>query len=56
MTTPILARRVMKARRETICPVCGEPIRVGMYIAYTDRWQHAACVIVRQRYVRDLKA
>lgn len=30
-----LADRVMKARKESTCPLCSGPVRVGQYIART---------------------
>jgi hypothetical protein len=45
-TIPVLPRRVMKARRESECPVCHCPIRVGQHIAYCGgMWMHASCII-----------
>jgi hypothetical protein len=43
--TAQLADRVMKARHESVCPLCLEPIRVGDLIARTGFWQHARCLI-----------
>jgi hypothetical protein len=40
-----LATRVMKARRETTCPLCRGPIKVGQLIAKCGVWAHAQCVI-----------
>jgi len=40
MTAPALATRVMHARRESLCPVCMEPIRVGDLIGKAGMWQH----------------
>lgn len=42
---PLLASRVMKARRAGTCPLCRGPIRVGEQIAKTVRWAHAGCVV-----------
>jgi hypothetical protein len=39
--------RVMKARRETICPLCLAPIRVGQVIAKGGVWAHVGCIIDR---------
>jgi hypothetical protein len=50
MTAPVVADRVMKARRQSACPVCGCLIRPGDQIAkYRGRWQHVEHVIDRQR-------
>lgn len=49
MSAPRLADRVMKARRESLCPVCLRPIRVGDMIARAGMWQHIQHVIDRQR-------
>jgi hypothetical protein len=49
MTAPGLATRVMRARRESLCPVCYCPIRVGQQIAKRGFWQHIACLIERNR-------
>lgn len=40
-----LATRVMKARRESECPVCRSPIRIGQLIAKCGMWMHASCLI-----------
>lgn len=45
MTAPQLASRVMKARRESVCPLCRGPIRIGEQIAKTVKWAHAGCVV-----------
>ena len=50
MTGPLLASRVMKARRAGTCPICRGPIRVGDLIAKTVKWAHAGCVIARRYY------
>jgi hypothetical protein len=47
--TARLATRVMRARRESTCPVCRGPIRVGQQIAKCGTWQHVQHVIERQR-------
>jgi hypothetical protein len=44
----IAATRTMKARRESTCPLCRGPIRVGQLIARCGFWAHAACVIRHQ--------
>lgn len=49
MTGRLLADRVMKARRESTCPSCRGPIRVGQLIARCGVWMHAACLIEHQR-------
>jgi hypothetical protein len=49
MTAPALASRVMKARRESMCPTCQAPIRVGQQIAKRGYWQHIEHVIERNR-------
>lgn len=51
MTTPRLplADRVMKARRESTCPACVAPIRVGQRIAHCgDAWVHVPCAVGRR--------
>lgn len=45
MTAPRLASRVMRARRESVCPLCREPVRIGQLIALTTKWAHAGCVV-----------
>jgi hypothetical protein len=50
MTGPLLASRVMKARRQSTCPICRGPIRVGELIAKTVKWAHAGCVIASRYY------
>ena len=52
MTGPILASRVMKARRPGTCAICRGPIRVGERIAKTVRWAHLGCVIASRYYGR----
>jgi hypothetical protein len=48
MTAPELASRVMRARKETMCPHCLQPVRVGQLIAKTTLgWLHAGCAIAR---------
>lgn len=45
MTRLPLADRVMKARRDSTCPLCTEPVRQGQLIARCGiAWYHAACV------------
>ena len=44
-----LATRVMRARRESMCPICRCPIRVGAQIAKLGgMWQCVGHVIERQ--------
>ena len=50
--TAYLATRVMKARRETMCPSCQAPIRPGQLIAKCGTWLHAECLIEHQRQRR----
>jgi hypothetical protein len=45
VTAPRLASRVMRARRESLCPVCYCPIRVGQQIAKRGYWQHIEHVV-----------
>jgi hypothetical protein len=49
MTAPGLATRVMRARRESLCPVCCCPIRVGQQIAKRGYWQHIEHVVEGNR-------
>jgi hypothetical protein len=46
-TVPVLADRVMKARRESTCVACSGPVRVGQRIARCagGLWLHLACFI-----------
>jgi hypothetical protein len=46
-SVPVLADRVMKARRESVCILCAGPVRVGQQIARCPgrQWVHAACFI-----------
>jgi hypothetical protein len=48
-----LASRVMKARRESVCPDCKMPIRPGQLIAKCGTWMHATCLIRHQHHHRD---
>jgi hypothetical protein len=44
-----LADRVKKARRESTCPDCGCPVRIGQRIAHCgDAWIHLSCAVRRQ--------
>jgi hypothetical protein len=55
MTTPALASRVMKARRETQCPACRAWILVGDLIARTTLgWLHAGCAIARMHEAKTI--
>jgi hypothetical protein len=48
MSAPELASRVMRARRESLCAYCWQPIKVGQIIAKTTLgWLHAGCSIAR---------
>lgn len=45
-----LASRVMRARRASVCQLCGKPVRVGDQIAKVgSTWQHIEHVIDRIR-------
>jgi hypothetical protein len=46
-TIPVLADRVMKARRESVCTLCSCVVLVGQQIARCPGglWVHAACFI-----------
>lgn len=48
MTAQLLATRTMKARRESTCPLCRQPIRVGHLIGKCGFWAHATCLIGHQ--------
>lgn len=38
--------RVMKARGESVCPMCRGPVRVGQQIGRTPvGWSHVRCII-----------
>jgi hypothetical protein len=53
MTTPVLASRVMKARRtHGICPTCRTLIITGQQIGKVGRlWHHVACLTRRQAMI-----
>lgn len=51
-----LADRVMHARRESLCPVCWQPIRVGQLIARAGTWQHIRHLVKRHPGVCQLRA
>jgi len=54
MTAPLLASRVMKARRTSTCPVCCRAIQVGQQIAKAaGQWQHSQCLIEANRADRE---
>jgi hypothetical protein len=44
---PVLADRVMKARRESTCTICSGIVRIGQLIARCPGglWFHASCFI-----------
>jgi hypothetical protein len=35
----------MRARRETTCPKCRGPIKVGQLIAKCGVWMHCSCLL-----------
>jgi hypothetical protein len=42
------ATRVMKARRESLCLLCWQPIRIGQQIGKAPiGWCHTSCIIDR---------
>lgn len=45
--TRMLASRVMRARRESTCPLCRGPVRVGQQIGKVGSWAHTECIIDR---------
>ena len=47
MTGPVLADRVMRARRQGTCPLCRGPVRIGQQIARMGPgcWVHSGCLI-----------
>jgi hypothetical protein len=48
MAAPARASRVMKARRESLCLLCWQPIRVGQQIGKAPiGWCHTSCIIDR---------
>jgi hypothetical protein len=49
-TVPVVAVRVMRARRESACTLCGAVILVGQQIARCPGglWVHAGCFIGHQ--------
>jgi hypothetical protein len=47
MTAQLARRRVMRARRETVCPICQRLIRPGDYIIRLGVWMHLHHVIDR---------
>ena len=55
MTAPILADRVMKARRQSACPICRGPVGIGQQIARLGpgSWVHAGCLISLSRHQED---
>lgn len=52
---PVVATHVRKARRESACPICSGPIRVGQQIARCpgNLWMHCSCFIGHQ-HERDV--
>ncbi len=48
-TPALLADRTMKARRQSLCPSCKEPIQVGQSISRIGTWMHTQCAIGRRR-------
>lgn len=53
MTAPVLADRVMRARRTSVCPACSEPIRVGQSISRAGYWMHTECLIERNHSTEE---
>jgi hypothetical protein len=51
--TTTTATRVMKARRESICPLCRGVIHVGQLIAKCGFWAHATCQINHHHQEED---
>ena len=46
MSSLPLADRVMRARRESPCALCTDPVRTGQWIARCGgTWYHVACVV-----------
>jgi hypothetical protein len=46
MTGPLLASRVMKARKPSRCPLCRDLVHVGQQIGRTPiGWCHTQCII-----------
>jgi hypothetical protein len=44
--------RVMKARHESLCLLCWQPIRIGQQIGKAPiGWCHVACIIDRARHL-----
>jgi hypothetical protein len=52
---PVLADRVMKARRETTCTLCSCVIRTGQLIARCPGglWVHCSCFIGHRHNLDD---
>jgi hypothetical protein len=47
---PVLADRVMRARRESTCSLCGDVVRVGQQIARCPGglWTHCSCFLTHR--------
>ncbi len=57
MITPQdLADRVIRARRESVCPICRQLITIGQQIGRLGAWQHIEHIIERQRQHAALAA
>ncbi len=48
-TPALLADRTMRARRESMCASCKEPVQVGQSISRVGTWMHTQCAIERRR-------
>jgi hypothetical protein len=52
---PALPTRVMKARRESTCPICRGHVHVGQVIAKCGgMWMHARCLIGHRHAIDQL--
>jgi hypothetical protein len=52
-TVPVVADRVMKARRESVCSLCGDVVKPGMQIARCPGglWVHCSCFIGHRHHI-----
>lgn len=46
----ILARRAMKARKNSRCPLCRGPVTIGQHLVQLGKtWVHTTCAVERIR-------
>ena len=56
MTAPLLAVRIRKARRRSVCKLCPRDIYTGNTIGKlpSGGWAHAGCIVAASKNVRTV--